>query len=205
MFKGRYQVDLSDRAERIMFPVDFTTWLKANGRDHDAREFADRVQRYRREVSDEDYRMETVIRIAHDYALVHDRSEVEDPRAEAIRLLSAVGLGGSTDEVTSTPWNREDEAIRQAENDAPEPVDMDRPEFPDAHVILEPADTMIELAAKTVMSLMANNYPAGAKQFALDVRALLRWSESGEDLFHLIWSYVTVVPAHELAEPLWAA
>lgn len=205
--KGRFLVDFSDRSEKIMFPVDFAAWLRDHNREQDAREFVSRVNQYKQSVPRSDFRMETVIRIAQDYAQVHDTSQgVEDPRAEAIRLLEGIELDGPANEpdLDSLPWDREEEMIRQAEHDMPVPVNMDEPEFPDAVVVLHRADTMIELAARAVLALLASDYPHGAKQLSMDIKALLRHSESGEDLFHLIWSYVTVVPNYE-SKPAWAA
>lgn len=207
MRKGRFLVDFSDRSEKIMFPVDFAAWLRDHGREQDAREFVSRVNQYKQSVPRSDFRMDTVIHIAQEYAQVHDTSAgVEDPRMEAIRLLEGIELDGPANEpdLDSLPWDREEEMIQQAEQDAPVPVNMDEPEFPDAIVYLNRSDTMIELAARAVLALLESDYPHGAKQLSMDTRALLRHSESGEDLFHLIWSYVTVVPNYE-SKPAWAA
>lgn len=195
-----YYTDLSKTKNRLIFPTDFADWLRTRDRDDDAREFLARVNQAakRATITGQSYSVNRAVRIAQEFARVVDTSQIEDPHAEALNILSAVNLGGDTDH-NSGRWDREEAMIRQMEADAPvRPRDLNEPECSEVEVLYSPEDSLLDLAARALVQMTVEGFGRNAKQFAQDVVFALRLPDEADHLFTLIWSYVTVVPEVDL-------
>lgn len=188
-----YYIDLDDDHSRNMLPLDFADWLRTRDRNDEAEEFLARVNHYV-EVTPSKYRsIEHIAEIASDFAPIRNLADDKARRhQEAMDILSKFVL--KDEDTDDEVWNREDS---MDDHMAPTPVDMDRPEFDVVEVYFYYDDTVQDLAARTLMTLLEEDFFTGAQQFAQDAQAVMRRTNDGQELFRLIWSYVTIVPEDE--------